>query len=156
MLIDELRNTLVVKKIHSKSFVYRGVTIEEALNKMLKENLGAIAVLDQKTGQLIGFFSDRNALIKIIYKGRNPKKEIVDSIITANPEFLESTATMEEAFVKMYNHDYRYLPVVENKNNKKFLGFIQARDFMQFLAEVFPEAIATAMLKNEFKTLHGA
>ena len=156
MLIDELRNTSVIKKIHSKTFVYRGTTIAVAINKLLQDRTGAIAVLDQNTERLIGFFSDRNILLKSIYKGHDPKKELVDAIITSNPEFLESTASMEEAFVKMYNHDYRYLPIVDNEKNKKFLGFIQAKDFTQFLNEVFPEAISTAMPKNEFKTLDGA
>ena len=150
MFVDELKSTPTKKLITNRSFVYRGATIGETVQKMVSENVGVIAILDPETQQFLGLFTKRHLLRRAILQQRG-KNEPIDSIFTPNPLALHDTETLERAFVLMYKYDYKYLPVIDEKYF--FHGFITAEDFLKFLEELFPEAIGNVLPRNKFTTL---
>ena len=55
-------------------------TVRDVARTMSDRNIGAIAVLD--SGKLVGIFSERDVLTRIVAEGRNPDDTRVDSVMT--------------------------------------------------------------------------
>jgi CBS domain-containing protein len=120
---------------------------------MIDNETGVIAVLDDESKKFLGLFSKRHLIRRVIMQNRD-KKELVSSVFTPNPISILETATLDEAFVIMYKHNYKYLPVINEFH--EFHGFIVAEDFLRFLEEMYPETISTSTSQKSFTTRDGA
>ena len=50
---------------------------------MVEQNIGAVPVLS--SGQLVGIFSERDIMKRVMVEGRNPEKTTVGDVMTPNP-----------------------------------------------------------------------
>lgn len=153
MIDEEFRNTSVRDIIKVKASIHRGATIQEAVECMIENETGVIAILEEESEKFLGLFSKRHLIRRVILQNRE-KSELISSVFTPNPISILDTATLDEAFVIMYKHNYKYLPVINEFH--KFCGFVVAEDFLRFLEELFPEAISTATSQKSFTTRDGA
>ena len=87
-------------------------TTAEAVLVMSQHQVGAVMIVDQ--GTLIGIFSERDLLRRVIARGRNPAKTSLREAMTPDP----ITATRDEdrtsALRKMRSMGCRHLPIVVN------------------------------------------
>ena len=153
MIVGELRSKSVKDVIVIKTSITVTGTISEAVEKMSKDKTGVIAILEPETNKFLGLFTKRHLLRRVILQNRE-KNELVSSVFTPNPISILDSSNLEEAFVIMYKHNYKYLPVVNEFN--EFFGFIVAEDLLRFLEDQFPETISTAQSKKSFTTRDGA
>ncbi|OLS21835.1 MAG: Inosine-5'-monophosphate dehydrogenase [Candidatus Heimdallarchaeota archaeon LC_3] len=153
MIVGELRSKSVKDVIVIKTSITVTGTISEAVEKMSKDKTGVIAILEPETNKFLGLFTKRHLLRRVILQNRE-KNELVSSVFTPNPISILDNSNLEEAFVIMYKHNYKYLPVVNEFN--EFFGFIVAEDLLRFLEDQFPETISTAQSKKSFTTRDGA
>ncbi len=152
-IVKELESKSVKDVIKVKTSITVSGTINEAVENMIKAKTGVIAVLEPETNKFLGLFTKRHLLRRVILQNRE-KSELVSSVFTPNPVSILDSTNLEEAFVIMYKHNYKYLPVVNEFN--EFHGFIVAEDLLRFLEELFPETISTAQSKKSFTTRDGA
>ena len=101
-------------------------SVREVARTMSKNKIGAIAVLD--AGKLVGIFSERDVLTRIIAEGRNPDETKVDSVMTKDLIVASPTDDINEALQKMRDCNCRHLPVVQGG---KLVGMISIRDLLQ-------------------------
>jgi CBS domain-containing protein len=111
-------------------------TIKDALAMMLSSNVGAILIVDD-VGRLIGIFSERDLLKKIVGIEKSYENLPITQFMTARPECVALTDTLNFVLQKMDAGGYRHVPVVENG---KPVSIISARDMLRFLTRLCREA----------------
>ena len=101
-------------------------SVRDAARRMSEHNIGAIAVLD--AGTLVGIFSERDVLSRIVADGRDPDSTLVDSVMTKSIVVASPFDDINEGLQKMHAHNCRHLPVVQDG---KVLGMVSILDLLQ-------------------------
>jgi CBS domain-containing protein len=105
-------------------------TVQEACRRMKAQRRGAVLVADGK-GQLLGIFTGRDAVGRVLAAGRDPVKTRLAEVMTPKPDTVGPGRTAMDALRQMTDGGYRHLPVVENG---KLIGVVSRGDF-RFLEE---------------------
>ncbi len=106
-------------------------TTKEALQLMVRHNIGAVVLVDQ--GKLAGIVTERDILRKIAGNSsadlRKPVSRIASTpVITANP-----TTPVWEGFALMVKNRIRRLPIT---NGDKLVGIVTERDLFKWAVKV--------------------
>ena len=99
------------------------ITVSEAARLMREKRVGAVAVV--QAGQLIGIFTERDALFRIVAEGRDPQTVRLSEVMTRNPQTIHPDKPFADALHIMYEGGFRHVPVVEDGRP---IGIISARD----------------------------
>lgn len=97
-------------------------TVADAARLMRGGNVGAILVVDE--GRLVGIFTERDALFRVVACGRDPAQVRLDEVMTRNPTTVEPDETFGYALLVMYDNGFRHVPVVQNGRP---MGVLSAR-----------------------------
>ncbi|MDP9268627.1 MAG: CBS domain-containing protein [Acidobacteriota bacterium] len=100
-------------------------TVIEAARLMTEFNIGAVPVL--RDGDLIGIFSERDLMRRVVAGGRSPAMTKVSEVMTSKPQTVTADADIDECMQLMREAGFRHLPVMEGT---KLLGLISLRDIM--------------------------
>jgi CBS domain-containing protein len=100
-------------------------TVVEAARLMMEHNIGALPVL--RNGELVGMFSERDIMNRVVAVGRMPGQTRVSEVMTANPRSVSVDETVENCLFLMREFGFRHLPIVEGKQLK---GLISVRDVL--------------------------
>ncbi|HNH36750.1 MAG TPA: CBS domain-containing protein [Rhodocyclaceae bacterium] len=98
-------------------------TITEAARLMRDARVGAVMVVDGP--MLVGTFTERDALVRVLAEARDPKRTTVEEVMTRNPRTIEPDRPFSDALHIMYESGFRHVPVVENGWP---VGMVSARD----------------------------
>ncbi|HXH39202.1 MAG TPA: CBS domain-containing protein [Thermoanaerobaculia bacterium] len=101
-------------------------SVRDAARTMSECNIGAIAVVD--SGRLVGIFSERDVLSRIVADGRDPDSTPVASVMTKDIVVASPSDDINESLQKMHSHNCRHLPVVKDGS---LVGMISIRDLLQ-------------------------
>ena len=100
-------------------------SVIEAVRLMTEFNIGAVPVL--RAGELVGIFSERDLMRRVVAGGRSPGMTKVSEVMTAKPQVVHADSDLDECITLMREAGFRHLPVVENG---KLRGVISLRDIM--------------------------
>ncbi len=100
------------------------ITVAEASRLMKKRTLGAVMIVTDD-GRLIGIFTERDAVFRVLAEGRDPKTTPLSEVMTANPLTIAPDKPFGHALLMMYDGGFRHVPVVEGG---KPVGMVSARD----------------------------
>jgi CBS domain-containing protein len=103
-------------------------TVAEAIRMMLKQHVGAAAVLDSEK-RVAGIFTERDVLSRFALSGRDPEKTSVLDLMTTPVEMATEQTTEAEALATMIERHYRHLPVVDD--NGRLLGMLSIRHLLE-------------------------
>jgi len=105
-------------------------TVYEALELMQKENVGALAVV-QQDGQLVGIFSERDYARKVGVKDLPVKTTLIEEVMTPQAELIRTatTATAMNCAIILDEGHIRHLPVFDTQGN--FAGILSVRDILR-------------------------
>jgi CBS domain-containing protein len=106
--------------------VEKDATVQEAAVYMAQNNIGAVPVMDGR--RLVGIFSERDVINRVIAKRLPPESTRVADVMTTNIVVAGSDETYEDCLWKMKQANCRHLPVVEGDT---LLGVISLRDLLQ-------------------------
>ena len=102
-------------------------TVQEAAEFMADRNIGAICVLDE-TGRLVGVFSERDLLKRIVVAGRDPLRVSVGEVTSDLRAVIQCDETPHQALERMELIGTRHLPVVDGE---RWVGMLSMRDLLR-------------------------
>ena len=105
---------------------------------MVEHNIGAVPVV--RDGNLIGIFSERDLLKRVVAEGRDPAKTLVGEVMTPEPLVVKPGETIEHCMIVMKQHSFRHLPVCDGQ---KMVGIVSLRDIMLHDLEAKDDEIIT-------------
>lgn len=85
-------------------------TVFEAVRTMDRENIGAVAVLERN--ELVGIFSERDVMLRVVLAKREPEKTIIRDVMTFPVETISRDATADDALKLMLEKHIRHVPVI--------------------------------------------
>jgi CBS domain-containing protein len=74
---------------------------------------------------LVGVFTERDALFRVVAEGRDANTTQLGAVMTSNPRTIEADSLFTLALQMMYEGGFRNVPVVENGRP---VGLVSARD----------------------------
>ena len=86
-------------------------TVYESLEKMTAHNVGAILVMEDD--KLLGIFTERDYMKKIVLQERSSKTTLVKDVMTINPVCITPVDTVDNGLAIITKHRCRHLPVLE-------------------------------------------
>jgi CBS domain-containing protein len=100
-------------------------SVLEAARFMMEHNIGALPVL--RNGELVGIFSERDIMTRVVAIGRMPGTTRVAEVMTSNPKSVSVDETVENSLFLMREHGFRHLPITDGKQLK---GLVSLRDLL--------------------------
>ena len=108
-------------------------SVIEAARIMKRNRIGAIMVVEAGN-RLIGIFTERDALFRVLAEGRDLMTTRVAEVMTRNPEAIHPGKQFAEALQLMHQGRFRHVPVVEDG---RAVGIVSASDAMGPELEAF-------------------
>jgi CBS domain-containing protein len=99
-------------------------TVGKAAEAMAAARIGSMLVVDAK-GKLMGIFTERDALVRVIAAGLDPKTTKLSQVMTPDPQTVGPDRPLGHALHMMFEGGFRHVPVVDGG---KPLGVVSARD----------------------------
>jgi CBS domain-containing protein len=127
---DLLRDRIERLWPKTPSTVPPDMTVGAVLNKMVGETIGCVMVVDE--GELIGIFSERDALMKLNVDAPKFLAKPIAQFMTQRPVTLNTSDKIAFALHKMNVGGYRHLPILFDG---KLAGVISIRDILRYLTE---------------------
>ena len=118
-------------------------TVTDAMRAMQREHRGCVAVTQDGTSgsKLVGIFTERDVLLRIVDRGKNPATLPLSEVMTQDPEVLSVGSSVAYALNKMSVGGFRHVPVVDDEHRPAFV--VSVRDVVAFLVEAFPREVLT-------------
>lgn len=113
----------------SAEMVSPAMSVYEAADKMLNENIGFLPVGDNN--QLQGTLTDRDIVLRAVAKGKDLRDTKVSEIFTKQLEYCEADSDVDAAARTMSKEQIRRLPVLDQ--DKKLIGVVSIGDLAQHL-----------------------
>ena len=110
-------------------------SVRDAAKLMAKAKVSAVLVLENE--RLVGIFTERDAVSRVIAKDRDVKTTRLAEVMTASPKTIAPDKTFGYALLLMHENGFRHVPVVAND---RVVGMVSARnaldpDLEEFVAE---------------------
>ncbi len=103
-------------------------TVQEAMQKMLDNGVGAICVLDSER-RVAGIFTERDVMRYLVSHGFDPKKTLVRELMTTEVEMATEHMTEAQALAIMLERHYRHLPIIDK--DARLLGMLSIRHVLE-------------------------
>ena len=100
--------------------------VRSVARMMSDRNVGAVAVVDK--GTLVGVFSERDIMTRVVAPGLNPEVTPIAKVMTRDLVVGNPKDDIGAAIQKMHAVGCRHLPVVDNGS---LIGMISIRDLLQ-------------------------
>ncbi|HVF63549.1 MAG TPA: CBS domain-containing protein [Casimicrobiaceae bacterium] len=113
----------IVSRKASPLLIDASSTVTEAARLMCERRFGAAIVLDGT--RLVGIFTERDALCRVLAAGVDPLRTPVAEVMTHDPQTIHPDKPFDEAMRMMHEGRFRHVPVVEDGRP---LGMVSVRD----------------------------
>ena len=106
-------------------------TIGDVLGLLVERSIGCVLVTEDD--QLVGIFSERDALLKLNTQYHESLDRPVSEFMTTTPQPLDAEAKVAFVVQRMDLGSYRHVPVTDADNRP--VAIISARDILRYLNE---------------------
>jgi CBS domain-containing protein len=107
-------------------------SVAAAARLMAKKKVSAVLVVQD--GRLVGIFTERDAVYRVIAKGRDPSSTTLADVMTPDPNTVTPKESFGYAMLLMHEHGFRHAPVIENDRP---VGIVSARNALDPELEEF-------------------
>lgn len=107
--------------------VTKETTVIEAVNAMVTNRVGAVAVVEQ--GYLKGIFTERDVMIRVVQARRNPETARVAEVMTSPVQTVSADTSPNQALSQMVEQHIRHLPITDGSG--RILGMLSIRHLLQ-------------------------
>jgi CBS domain-containing protein len=102
-----------------------GDTVLETVRTMVEQNIGAVPVLHNE--KLVGIFSERDLMKRVVAEGRDPRSTCLAEVMTDDPLTVHMSESIENCMALMRRHNFRHLPVCHDGH---LVGMVSLRDIL--------------------------
>jgi len=106
------------------------ISVADAVAEMNRHRVGSVLVID--AGRLVGIFTERDVLRRVVGAGVDPNKSIVADVMTAGVITISPDSTIEETMVIFTEKRCRHLPVIDAG---RLVGTISIGDVTRWIAD---------------------
>ena len=99
------------------------LTVRQAAQNMTALKVGAVMVVEGE--RLIGIFTERDALNRVLTPGLDPDRTPLSQVMTADPQTVTADHSLGYALHLMHIGGYRHMPVTHNGSPR---GIVSVRD----------------------------
>ncbi len=107
-------------------YVSPETTVYESLGKMSAYNVGSMLVMENE--KLLGIFTERDYMKKIILQNKASKTTMIKDIMTTNPICLTPSDSVDSALSIMTKQHCRHFPIIEES---KIIGVVSIGDLVK-------------------------
>lgn len=119
MFSSRVRGVMERKKLLTAS---AEITVSAAAKLMAKRKVGAVMIVEQEN--LIGIFTERDVIVRVIAEGRDVQTTRLADVMTPAPQTVHPDRSFGYALLMMHENGFRHVPVVEDG---KLVGIVSAR-----------------------------
>ena len=102
-----------------------GHSVLETVCAMVERNIGAVPVIHN--GKLVGIFSERDLMRRVVAEGRDPRATCMAEVMTDDPMTISTNEDLENCMTLMRRHGFRHLPVC---HEGQLVGIVSLRDIL--------------------------
>ena len=113
------------RKVHS---VGPEISVTECVQRMNELRIGAMLVMEND--RLVGIFTERDALTRVLGAGLEPSGTKISAVMTTNPTCVTPSTPLDEARAIITRQRIRHLPVVEDG---RVVGMVSSGDLTHWL-----------------------
>ncbi|MCX7240005.1 MAG: CBS domain-containing protein [Burkholderiales bacterium] len=132
MFSQRVKNVMEQKRVLTAS---PQTTVFDAARQMESMRVSAVMVVAQD--QLVGIFTERDAVFRVIAAGRDVQTTLLGDVMTPSPQTVDPDKSFGYALVMMHENGFRHVPVVDQG---KPVGIVSSRsaldpDMEEFVSE---------------------
>jgi len=121
------------------------MTVGEAARLMKQNKFGAVMVVEN--GKLVGIFTERDALYRVVAEGHVGQILPLAKVMTRNPQTIDPDRPLVDALNLMHASGFRHVPVVEDGRP---VGMVSARDALgEELENFIYELVRQKQIKDD-------
>lgn len=102
-------------------------SLNETIAYMRDKNVGAVAICDGD--EVVGVFSERDILRRVVLEGMDLDKVTVEEVMTSPANWISMEERCDVAKAIMVDKDHRHLVVKDEQ--KRFRGFVSVRELLE-------------------------
>lgn len=121
--MDSIKDILNGREVYT---VQSGLSVKETANYMASKGVGLVPVM--KGEKLIGVFSERDLVKRVIAKDNDLILTPVDDVMSTNLVIAKINESNEEVLAKMKEAKTRHILIIENE---KLVGVLSVRDLLE-------------------------
>ena len=106
-------------------------SVASGARRMVEHRIGALLVVED--GRLVGIFSERDLLKRVVAEGKDPAATRIGEVCSTNVATVSETADPATCARLIRDRGFRHLPVVDDDGSP--VGILSARDFLQHVAD---------------------
>lgn len=125
--MDEIEAILEAKG-HSLHAIGPDASVVMAVEKMCEARVGALLVMDGSA--LLGIFSERDLMTRVVLSRRDPARTLVKDVMTQKAICIGLGVSPHEAMTLMTNRRVRHLPVVHDNH---IVGVVSIGDMVRWM-----------------------
>lgn len=133
MPLNKVSVATVLKEKSSSVFcISEEASVDAAVGEMNRQRVGSL-LIKNPGDQVVGIFTERDVLVRVVSAGRNPKQTLVRHVMTPDFESISPDTSVEDAMQLMTEQRVRHLPILENG---KLCGMLSIGDVTRWLLKV--------------------
>ena len=102
-----------------------GHSVLQTVCAMVDRNIGAVPVVHN--GKLVGIFSERDLMRRVVAEGRDCRSTCMAEVMTDDPLTVSTTEDLGICMALMRRHGFRHLPVCHEGH---LVGIVSLRDIL--------------------------
>lgn len=118
-----LRN---LSRLRNHASAQASTTVLEAAVMMTDARIGALCVFDED--RLVGIFSERDLMTRVVVPGRDPRRTLVSEAMTSDVVTASLDETRSACLERMRTRRFRHLPVLEDG---RVVAMVSMRDLLR-------------------------
>ncbi len=101
-------------------------SVRKAASYMTEKNIGAVPIIEKN--RLVGIFSERDLMARVVVPKKNPDEILVKDVMTSKLAVAGPDEDFASCLRKMHKAKCRHLPIV---SNDQLIGTISLRELLE-------------------------